>query len=252
MSEPEAGSDLSSVRTSAQRVEGGWLVTGTKVWTSNAHLNDYFAVLCRTSSAGDDRHAGLSQLIVDLHAPGVTVRGIAFLDGTVHFNEVQLDEVFVADDLVLGDLGSGWTQVTSELAYERSGPDRYLSTFPVIREFVRVVAAEPDLDPAAAEAVGRIAARLSGVRQLSLSVARALDAGSAPAIEAALVKDLGTAFEQLSIEVMRLASPLPIDPDGPQLYQRLLAEAVLNGPSFTLRGGTTEILRSVAAKGLSR
>ncbi|MFP5372600.1 MAG: acyl-CoA dehydrogenase family protein, partial [Actinomycetes bacterium] len=96
MSEPDSGSDLASVRTRATRVEGGWSVTGTKVWTSEAHKNHFFAVLCRTSPVEEGRkHAGLSQLIVDLHAPGVKISPIPFLDGSHHFNEVALEDVFV-------------------------------------------------------------------------------------------------------------------------------------------------------------
>jgi alkylation response protein AidB-like acyl-CoA dehydrogenase len=240
------------VRTRATRVEGGWTVTGTKVWTSQAHLNHYFAVLCRTSPMEEgNRHAGLSQLIVDLHAPGVTISPIPYLNGVHHFNEVALEDVFVPDDLVLGEVGSGWRQVTSELAYERSGPDRWLSTFPVLREFVREGAGKAAADEEAV-VIGRLAARYWAIRQLSLSIARALDAGQAPAVEAALVKEIGTRFEQEVVEAVRAPLETEIDPASGSLLHALLAEAVLTSPSFTLRGGTTEILRSVAAKGLAR
>jgi alkylation response protein AidB-like acyl-CoA dehydrogenase len=256
MSEPDTGSDLASVRTSASRVAGGWQVSGAKVWTTNAHLNHFMVALCRTSPLGSDRHEGLSQVIIDLHAPGVTVRPIPFLDGSIHFNEVHLDAVAVRDDMVLGDVGSGWSQVTTELGYERSGPDRYLSTFPVIREFARAVGPPSNAGPADADdayaALGSIAARLIAIRALSLSVARSLDDGAAPTVESALVKDLGTGFEQLSIELMRTATARELDPSSTELFDALLAECVLTGPTFTLRGGTTEILRSVTAKGLRR
>lgn len=252
MSEPDSGSDLASVRTAATRVEGGWSVTGTKVWTSAAHVNHYFVVLCRTSPVEDGkRHAGLSQLIVDLAAPGVRISPIPYLDGTHHFNEVVLDDVFVPDDRVLGELGAGWSQVTGELAYERSGPDRWLSTFPVLREFLRERVG-PDADTAQHEVIGRLTARYWALRQMSLSVARSLDAGQAPAVEAALVKEIGTRFEQEVVEVVRAAAETEIDPGAASLFEDLLAEAVLTSPSFTLRGGTNEILRSVAAKGLGR
>lgn len=252
MSEPDSGSDLASVRTTATRVEGGWSVNGTKVWTSAAHVNHYFVVLCRTAPVEDGKkHAGLSQLIVDLAAPGVRISPIPYLDGTHHFNEVVLDDVSVPDDRVLGELGAGWSQVTGELAYERSGPDRWLSTFPVLREFLRERVG-PDADAAQHEVVGRLTARYWAVRQMSLSVARSLDAGRAPAVEAALVKEIGTRFEQEVVEVLRAAAETEIDPGSASLFEDLLAEAVLTSPSFTLRGGTNEILRSVAAKGLGR
>lgn len=250
MSEPDSGSDLASVRTTATRVDGGWLVNGTKVWTSGAHLNHFFVVLCRTSPLGEDRHTGLSQVIVDLSAHGVTISPIVFLDGTHHFNEVVLTDVFVADDMVLGDVGMGWHQVTSELAYERAGPDRYLSTWQVLLQFVReCVPTEPS--DQVAEAVGRLTARFWAIRQMSLSIAAALDAGQAPAVEAALVKDIGTTFEQEVIGVIRGLLDVEQAPGTGSLFERLLATATLTGPSFTLRGGTTEVLRGVAAKGLS-
>jgi alkylation response protein AidB-like acyl-CoA dehydrogenase len=252
MSEPDSGSDLASVRTTATKVEGGWSLSGTKVWTSAAHLNHYFVVLCRTSPVQDGkRHAGLSQLIVDLSAPGVTISPIPYLDGTHHFNEVVLDGVFVPDDRVLGEVGAGWSQVTGELAYERSGPDRWLSTFTVLREFVRERTRSDSHGPEV-EVVGRLTARYWAIRQMSLSVARSLDAGQAPAVEAALVKEIGTRFEQEVVEALRAAAYIEIDPHAGSLFEDLLAEAVLTSPSFTLRGGTNEILRSVAAKGLGR
>jgi alkylation response protein AidB-like acyl-CoA dehydrogenase len=248
MSEPDAGSDLAAVRTAATRTDGGWLVSGTKIWTSNAHLNHFMVVLCRTSPA-QDRHGGLSQLIVDLRAPGVKVSPIHFLDGTHHFNEVLLDEVFVPDGRVLGEIGSGWHQVMAELAHERSGPDRYLSVFGTLRAFVREHG--PAFDDAQRAAVGRACAKLWAIRQLSLAVARALDRGDAPAVEAALVKDIGTLYEQEVVEALRHVAGQEIDPGGTGMFERLLAEAVQTAPAFTLRGGTTEVLRSIIARGLA-
>lgn len=250
MSEPDAGSDLASVRTTASRVVGGWVINGTKVWTSGAHLNHYFAVLCRTGPAEPTKHVGLSQLIVDLTSPGVEVSPIPYLNGAHSFNEVALRDVFVADDRVLGEVGSGWRQVTSELAYERSGPDRFLSAMSLLRSYVAERGA--DQDEAGAAMLGRVTARLWAIRQLSLAVARSLDRGGAPAIEAAMVKDIGTRFEQWAVEAIRSAAETDLDPGSASLFERLLAEAVITSPTFTLRGGTTEVLRSIAAKGLIR
>ena len=137
MSEPNSGSDLASVKTRAERVPNGWRVTGQKVWTSWAHKAHAFFVLCRTSPDSGNRHEGLSQLIVELDAPGVTVRPIRFMNGEHHFNEVFLDNVFVPDDRVVGEIGQGWKQVTSELALERSGPERYLSSHALFVEMLR-------------------------------------------------------------------------------------------------------------------
>lgn len=249
MSEPDAGSDLAAVRSSATRVDGGWELSGTKIWTSGAHLNHYFVVLCRTSPLGDDRHQGLSQLIVDLSSPGITVNPIRFLDGSHHFNEVVLDRVFVPDDMVLGEVGMGWHQVTSELSYERSGPDRFLSSWQVLETFV---AERPDdmQRGEVAQAVGRLVARFWTVRQLSLSVARMIQKGGAPGVQSAMVKDLGTTLEQEVVATILGCVDEDPDPASPSTFESLLAQAVLIAPSYTIRGGTTEVLRSVAAKSL--
>ncbi len=266
MSEPDSGSDLASIRTSARRVEGGWEVTGTKVWTSGAHRNDYMLTLVRTSPRAQRPHVGLSQLIVDLRAPGVTIRPILNLAGQHDFNEVFLERVFVADDRVLGEVGDGWRQVTSELAYERSGPDRWLSTFGLFRLFVASLARRnrgdgrdredgtrgPGVVAAGGEAVGRIAARYRTLYHLSLSIARVIDEGGAPAAEAALVKDLGTTFEKEVAEAVRRLADLPSDADPADPLAVELHASILGLPALTLRGGTTEVLRGIAAKELLR
>lgn len=248
MSEPDSGSDLASVRTAAERVPDGWRLRGRKIWTSNAHVNHYAIVLCRTSPLESDRHAGLSQFIVDLHAPGVVVRPLYLIDGSHHFNELELDDVLVPDDMVLGEIGAGWRQVTSELTFERAGPDRYLSTFPLLERYLAERGA--DTGPATAERLGALGARLWTIRQLGLAVARAVDGGAAPAVQAALVKDLGTTFEQEVVRVIGDLVESEPSPDSTSLLLSLLAEAVLNAPAFTIRGGTTEVLRMIAARGL--
>jgi len=245
MSEPGTGSDLASVRTAAKRVAGGWRVNGTKLWTTDAHRNHYMIALVRTAPADGNRHAGLSQLIIDLAAPGVTIRPIRNMAGGEDFNEVVFDDVFVADADVVGEPGNGWSQVTSELGYERSGPERFLSAFRVYVEFVRLVGTDPERFEAAA--VGRIAAHLMTLRRMSMSVAGMLENGKAPNVEAALVKELGNNFEKLLPEIARTAAP----PGGDQeRFRRTYAETLLLSPSFTLRGGTREILRGVIARGL--
>ncbi|MCE2391669.1 MAG: acyl-CoA dehydrogenase family protein [Proteobacteria bacterium] len=248
MSEPQAGSDLAAVQTRATPVEGGWRVSGTKVWTSGAHYNDWFIVLCRTSDE-DDRRDGLSQLLVDLRSDGIEVQPIPFLDGTSHFNQVFLDQVFVPSELLLGRAGAGWQQNASELAYERGGPERWLSTYLVVEQFLRERAGE-ELDARALELLGTATAQWWGLRQLSLSIARALDGGGAPAVESALVKEMGTRFEQDVLAAVQRLVELEPAAESESLFERLLVAAVLSAPSFTLRGGTNEILRSVAAKGL--
>ncbi|MDT3442201.1 acyl-CoA dehydrogenase family protein [Pseudofrankia sp. BMG5.37] len=246
MSESEAGSDLAAVRTTATKVDGGWRVTGTKIWTSYAHRSHYLVALCRTSPAGTDRHRGLSQLIVDLSSPGVTVSPIRFLDGSHDFNEVAFEDVFVADDMVLGEPGAGWAQVTSELVLERGGPDRFLSAFVLLRHYLsRRRSGSDDL-----VALGRATAELWTIRQLGLSVAYMLDRGGVSPVAASMVKDLGTQYEQRVVDVIAELAAMDADPSSTDVFESLLAEAVVVAPSFTIRGGTTEVLRVVAARGL--
>jgi alkylation response protein AidB-like acyl-CoA dehydrogenase len=250
MSEPDSGSDLASIRTRATRTgDGDWVVNGAKVWTSNAHASHYAITLVRTSPADPaNRHAGLSQLLVDLSLPGITVNPIRILDGGHHFNEVVFDDVVVPGDMLLGEEGAGWHQVTAELAFERSGPERFLSTYPLVAEFARRLAASPD--PAGLVTLGRLSARLLALRQLSLRIAAALDRGELPDIPAALVKDVGTTFEGDVIEEIRRVVDVTPSLDSPDPLARAMAEAQLHAPGYTLRGGTNEILRGIVARGL--
>jgi alkylation response protein AidB-like acyl-CoA dehydrogenase len=244
LSEPEAGSDLSALRTEARRVPGGYRITGQKLWTTNAHRSHFLVVLARTAARGDNPREGLSQLVVDLSSANVEVKPIEPLNGTAHFNEVFLNAVFVADDMVIGQVNAGWGQVMAELAYERSGPERLLSTFPLLVQLVGRLAAP---DHAAAAALGRMVARISALRSLSRSIAVGLDAGEDMSVQAALVKDAGTRQEQDLVELCRTAAWAG-PPD--EQFQQLLADALLASPGFTLRGGTNEILRGQVARGL--
>lgn len=249
MSEPDAGSDLASVRTTAERVEGGWVVNGTKIWTSGAADNDFFVVLCRTSPVDSDRHEGLSQLIVDLHAEGVQISPIVTLDGAAHFYEVAMQKVYVPSSMVLGSVGKGWQQVNSELGFERSGPERYLSPYQLFNAFVGEVAATTEDTEAHCE-VGRIASKFWVLRQMSLSLAWSIDRGEPPGVEAAMMKDVGTTFEQSVVRTIQSFVELSPDPNSSDLFESLLAECVLMSPAWTIRGGTTEVLRTVASRSL--
>ena len=248
MSEPDSGSDLASVSTRAEAVQGGWLVNGTKVWTTDAHRNHHIVTLVRTEPPGDNRHAGLSQLVIDLHGEGVTVRPIRNIAGGEDFNEVVLEDCFVGDEDVVGTPGNGWEQVTSELSYERSGPERFLSAFRLFVEFVR--AAGPAPDDATAALIGRIASHVMTLRKMSMSVAGMLEDGKNPAVEAALVKQLGNDFEKLVPELLRLAPPAVAAGLAGSALRRSFEQTLLHSPSFTIRGGTREILRGVIARGL--
>ncbi|HEY7519049.1 MAG TPA: acyl-CoA dehydrogenase family protein [Methylomirabilota bacterium] len=249
MSEPDSGSDLASIRTRATRVDGGYLVNGTKVWTSNAHLSDYLIALFRTQVVPDKKHEGLTQFLVDLrNTRGITIRPIVDLAGKHHFNEVNFTDAFVPDEARVGNEGDGWKQVTAELGYERSGPERYLSSIALIRELVREVSARPE--PRGTEAIGRMVASLATLRQMSTSVAGMLQAGENTYLEAAAVKDVGTTFEQSIPELTHaLLDTEPTIDSGSDL-QQVLGYITQTAPSFSLRGGTREILRGIIARGL--
>jgi alkylation response protein AidB-like acyl-CoA dehydrogenase len=248
MSEPDSGSDLASLRTRAEKVSGGYRVNGTKVWTSNAHLADYMIATLRTHVDPADKHAGLSQFLVDTKTPGITMSPIIDLTGQHHFNEVVFQDAFVPEGMRVGEEGAGWKQVTNELAFERSGPERYLSSMALIVELIREVGKDPS--ERAAETVGRLTAQLATLRQMSLSVAAMLQAGENPNLEAAVVKDVGTTFEQSVPEIAHALLGLePTVAAGTQL-SRVLAYLTQHAPSFSLRGGTREVLRGIIARGL--
>lgn len=250
MSEAGAGSDLASVKTRAQRVEGGWRVSGTKLWTSQAQRADYIIALVRTGQPDPVKHAGLTQLIIDMRSDGVRVSPIEDMSGARDFNEVSLDEVFVPDDFVLGRPGDGWKLVTGELAYERSGPERFMSTFTLLDALHERLGDAAD-DNAAVH-LGRMVTHLVSLRRMSNAVAGMLEKGLSPDVEAAMVKGLGAAFETGVIEAARQAVDAAPEPGSGDRYRRVLAEAMLASPSFTLRGGTREILRSIVARQLTR
>ncbi len=252
MSEPQAGSDLAAAAAKATRTDGGWVLSGTKVWTSGAHLAHQIVVLARTSPVDPDRrHAGFSQFIVPTDLPGISISSIVLMSGEHHFNEVTFDEVFIEDDNVLGEIGAGWQQVTAELSFERSGPERILTTAPLLTALIRVLAEQHDADDHTAAALGDLLARLISLRQLSVSVARALADGHSPVNEAALVKDLGTRFEQESVELAAdLFSYVDTQTPGYDRVAALLKVGRLHSPLFTLRGGTNEVLRGVVARGM--
>ncbi len=242
MSEHEAGSDLAAVSTKATRTDTGWLLNGSKVWTSGAHLAHQIVVLARTSPLDPKhRHAGFSQFIVPTDAAGVTIEPIVQMNGEHHFNEVLFADVALTDADLLGTVGAGWHQVTSELGFERSGPERFLSTATLLYALIEALRDEPGAD------IGDVLARLISLRQLSISVARALTSGQDAAVPAALVKDLGTRFEQDSVELAAELLDRYDGPDRPRL-QAMLDTARVHAPLFTLRGGTNEVLRGIVAK----
>lgn len=249
MSEPGAGSDLASVSTRATRTQSGWRLNGRKIWTTNGHRCDYIIALVRTSGGPADRHAGLSQLVIDLRLPGITIRPIVDLTGDAHFSEIFFDDVLLGDDALIGQEGDGWKQVTAELAFERSGPERLYSSIVLLDAWLRFLRDDPQADRHL-ESVGRLAAHLATLRQMSIAVTAMLANGGSPVIPAALVKDLGTGFEQTVPAVVEAA--IAANPDRPCPPELLRTVAYLSqiAPTFSLRGGTREVLRGLIARAL--
>ncbi|MCW2840686.1 MAG: acyl-CoA dehydrogenase protein [Aeromicrobium sp.] len=246
MSEPGSGSDLASVATRAVRVDGGWEITGQKIWTSQGHRSTHAYVLARTGT-GESKHDGLSEFIVDMADPGVTVRPIVDLRGEHHFNEMFFDAVRVDDDHVIGEIGNGWDQVTAQLSLERGGIERVLSTYPLLSATLEELRRRGDVDAGDARIVGETMARLATLRAMVRDITIAIDEGGSPVVEAAMLKDLGTTLEGQINEVARLLLGTETDPDAPGAA-RLLAQGVQAAPGFTIRGGTTEVLRSIVAR----
>ena len=250
MSEPNSGSDLFAAQTKATRTNEGWRINGTKVWTSNAHQADYLIALFRTSPpTKENRRHGLTQFVVDMTTPGITVRPIHFPNGQHEFNEVVFDDALIADDMLLGDVDMAWQQATQELAYERSGPERFLETLPVLIELIHVLGSQPDRR--GAEGVGRLVAQLHSLRRMSLSVAGRLESGRDAMVEACIVKDLGTNWEQaLPARARDLAAFVDEDGVDRGAFDRVLDETMLIAPKLTIQGGTREVLRGIIARGL--
>ena len=250
MSEPGSGSDLFAAKTKATKVDGGWRINGSKIWTTSAHIANYMLALFRTSPpTKENRRHGLTQFLVNMKTQGITVNPIYQMTGKPGFNEVVFVDTFLPDDHVIGEIDGAWKQATSELAYERSGPERFLDTFYVLLELIRILGPEPDLR--GAEGLGQLVAQLHTLRRMSVSVAGMLQAGKEPVVEGSIVKDLGTVWEQkLPARVRELAALLKPELLNHTALEDQLAHATTIAPKLTIQGGTTEILRGIIARGL--
>ena len=248
MSEANSGSDLFSIRSRAEITSDGWLINGSKLWTSHAHRTHYMIALLRTSApAENDRRYGLSQFLIPMNATGVMVKPICNLAGEHDFNEVLLDNVLVPHSHLLGKADNGWQQVSDELVYERSSPDRFLETISVFYELISLVGPCPETR--IAEETGLLAAQLSTLRHMSISTAAGLDQGKLPGMEAAIVKDLGTCWEQeLPMKARNLVS-FSADRNY-RSFDETCRRTMLIAPKLTIQGGTTEVLRGIIARGL--
>ena len=250
MSEPNSGSDLASIRTRAVRTADGWRLTGSKIWTTIAQHAHYMIALARSSGQPEDRQKGLSQFLIDLSLPGVRIRPIRDAAGDEHFNEVFFDDVLLPADALIGEEGAGWAQVNAELAFERSGPERFLSSVVVLDAWIAWLRTDPGLGESGAVLLGRLIASLAALRGMSLAVTALLAAEEDPVQGAALVKDLGTEYEQyLPVAIADAIAAVPDRSPPPELLRALQYTSVM-APSFSLRGGTREIIRGMIARGM--
>ena len=246
MSEPQAGSDLAAVQTKAIPSPTGWTLNGRKVWSTGAHLADYMIVLARTSPPeAKNRHAGLSQFLVDLTLPGIEISGIKDIGGHIHFNEVVFDDVKLEPEALFGSEGDGWAQCMGELAMERSGPERFLTVYAFLEKTLESLS---NYFPA--DVLGDLIARLMTLRAMSRSIAWRIQNGENPDTEAVIVKQSGNAFEKHLFSAVRNVIAGRPETDVPQELLVFRDETQLRLPSHTLRGGTTEILRGVIARQL--
>jgi len=204
----------------------------------------------RTSGSSEDRHKGLSQVIVDLQLPGVTVRPIEDLSGDRHFCEVFFDNVQLGADALIGAEGQGWEQVTAELAFERSGPERLFSSIVLFDQWLDYVRTPQGRSASAQRLAGKVLTQLSPLRAMSVAIQEKLVRGQSPIVEAALVKELGTTLEQMIPAAIaddlfaREAEDVPVEL---LMTLKYITEA---SPSYSLRGGTRDILRGMIARGL--
>ncbi len=242
-SEPGSGSDLASLRTRAERVDGGWKLTGQKVWTSVAQKADWGICLARTDPDAP-QHRGISYFLVDMKSAGIDVRPLREITGEALFNEVFLDDVFVPDDCLVGELGDGWKLARTTLANERVA----MATTRLSKSTERAVtlAAELDLTETQRARVGHAVAlstvcTLLGVRTTLRSLA-----GRGPGAESSVAKLLGVRNRQdgaeLVVELQGGGLVVPSEQLAKDMWE------LLNTRCLSIAGGTTQILRNVAGE----
>jgi len=250
MSEPGAGSDLAALKTRAVEDADAFVVDGQKVWTSFAHHAHYCYLVARTDPEAQ-RHHGISELLVDMTLPGITVRPLVDMTGEHHFNEVFFDNVRVPKRWLIGEKNRGWFQIASQLDYERAGMERILSYAPLFRDLeVHLRARGREADPLIRQQLARFHGEIAVGRLLVYRIAWKLSRGITPTAETALTKLYGTELEQrlarFAAEVLGAYALLTAGSEVP--LEGRVARALLNAPGITIRGGTVEVLRNIVAQ----
>ncbi|UXA06787.1 acyl-CoA dehydrogenase [Mycobacterium sp. SMC-2] len=241
-SEPGAGSDLASLRTKAVRGEGGWLLTGQKVWTSAAHKARWGVCLARTDPDAP-KHKGITYFLVDMASPGIEIRPLREITGDSLFNEVFLDNVFVPDELVVGAVNDGWRLARTTLANERVAMATGTALGNPMEELLEVLA-ELDLDAAQQDRLGRLIAIAQTGALLDQRIAQLAVGGQDPGAQSSVRKLIGVRYRQALAEYTMDVS------EGGGLVRNRAVFDFLNTRCLTIAGGTEQILLTVAAERL--
>jgi hypothetical protein len=241
-SEPGAGSDLASLRTKAVRDDGGWLLTGQKVWTSAAHKARWGVCLARTDPDAP-KHKGITYYLVDMKSAGIEIRPLREITGDALFNEVFLDNVFVPDEMVVGTVNDGWPLARTTLANERIAMASGTALGNPMEELLKLLA-ETDLDVAQQDRLGRLIVTAQTGALLDQRIAQLAVGGQDPGAQSSVRKLIGVRYRQALAEYTMDVS------EGGGLVQSRAVFDFLNTRCLTIAGGTEQILLTVAAERL--
>jgi alkylation response protein AidB-like acyl-CoA dehydrogenase len=243
-SEPGAGSDLASLRTRAVRVDGGWSLAGQKVWTSMARDADWAICLARTSP-GVPNHKGITYFLVDMKTPGIDVRPLREITGDAIFNEVFLDDVFVPDDMVVGDVDGGWRLARATLSSERVAIATGSRLGHGLDELLAETRPEPVLDDQLGELIARGQVARALGQQITLRQVQGLEPGAAASIRKLVTSPLNQDATELAVTAMGTAGADLTDPKA-----AAQAHAFMLTRSGTIAGGSSQVLRNIIAERL--
>ena len=250
LSEPNAGSDAAAVTTQAVADGDGFVIRGQKIWTSFAHQADYCYLVARTDASGP-KHKGISEFIVPMATPGITVRPLLDMTGEHHFNEVFFEDARVSRSALIGQKDRGWYQIAVQLDYERGGIERVLSNWPLLEDALAALRGSALLrDPIVRDRLAGLRVDLETARLMVYRIAWLADHGRVPNVEAAVAKSFGTELEQRIAETVAGLFQMSALGRAGNPHAALggrVARAVLYAPAYTIQGGTSNILRNIIA-----